>query len=390
MVILIGLVIFLLAAAAVGSYARPVPQLESATQPLPTNLAGDPLPARLPWPEAGSAAIAVDGLGVVGEHNGGIGYPLASLTKVMVALVILDNHPLAPGEQGSQLRVAFEDAREFLTLAIDDQSVVPVQESDILSQRQLLEGLLIPSGNNYANFLARWDAGSIEAFVARMNAKAAALGMTQTHYADASGISPLSVSTANDQLILAQAAMRHPVFAEIVRMQETSLPYAGVMRNTNRLLSESANRVVGIKTGETDEAGGCFMIAVEREVDGQRIQTVGVVLGQESLGEAFRVSERLASTVADSVQPVVVLPQGARVGELRAAWGESTDLVTMQELRVVGWPGMPVNVTQDMPSVNSPLAPGTEVGTIAAGQNTVQVQAVGAIGSPDRVWRVFR
>ena len=194
--LLAGIALLLLAGIILAAYWRPVPALEAAPVSVPTVVPGAPLSARLPWPSQGSAAIGVVGLGSVGAANDSAARPLASVTKVMTALVILDDHPLALGEQGPQLTITFSDVRDYLLLAGDDQSVVPVREGDLLKQRQLLEGLLIPSGNNYASLLARWDSGSIEAFVAKMNAKAASLGMTHTHYADASGISPQSSGTA--------------------------------------------------------------------------------------------------------------------------------------------------------------------------------------------------
>ncbi len=67
---------------------------------------------------------------------------------------------------------------------------MPVQPGEELTERQLLNGLLVHSANNFADVLAQWDAGTMPAFVAKMNAAAAALGMAHTHYADASGLDP--------------------------------------------------------------------------------------------------------------------------------------------------------------------------------------------------------
>jgi D-alanyl-D-alanine carboxypeptidase (penicillin-binding protein 5/6) len=225
-----------------------------------------------------------------------------------------------------------------------------------------------------------------------MNARAAELGMTNTHYEDTSGISPLSVGSAADQLILAQTAMRIPVFAEIVRQQETDLPVAGVRSTTNLLLGSSG--VVGIKTGRTEEAGGCFMIAMEREVAGERVLIVGVVLAQPSIDDAFAASRILAGAVAEGVRPMAVVRHGASVSSLEAAWGGSTSVTPAEDVTVLGWAGMPVQVTSTVESTDAPLAAGEEVGTLtvtAGGRTaTVPLEAAEAIDGPSSTWRILR
>lgn len=390
MVVIVAIVILGPAGLGLAAYSRPVPTLEAAPMTAPTVVPGTP--AEIPWPAEGSATVAVLGLGLVGATNESTAFPLASLTKVMTALVILEEHPLAPGEAGPQVRLTFDDVSEYLLLAGEDQSVAPMREGDLVTQRQMLEALLVPSGNNYANLLARWDAGSVEAFVPKMNAKAEALGMTGTHYADASGISPESVGTAADQLLLAQVALRNPVFAEIVRMQETTLPYGGPVPSTNLLLGTPG--VVGVKTGQTDEAGGCAIIAFEREVAGRTVEVLSVVLGQPTKEDALEVSTALVTTVAEMVQEIEVLPQGAVVSTLEAAWGESTQVVAADAVRVLTWAGMPVNPVPAMPPVEAPLEAGDEVGvlTLEVGEQrlSVPLEATGPVAAPSRIWRIFR
>src|SRR6202035_5875461 len=97
------------------------------------------------------------------------------------------------------------------------------------------------------------------AFVAKMNAVAHELGLTGTHYADASGFDAATVSTARDQVRLALRAIRLPAFASLVATKEVVLPVAGLQRNLDGLLG--TNGIVGIKTGTTTSAGGCFVLA---------------------------------------------------------------------------------------------------------------------------------
>jgi len=145
-------------------------------------------------------------------------------------------------------------------------------------ERLALQALLLPSANNIAAVLARWDAGSVARLVARMNATARSLGMTHTRYTDPSGYDDATVSTAADQVRIVDRAMRLPVFASIVAAPSATLPVAGTVHNTNTLLGYGG--FVGVKTGSDDAAGGCFAFRAIRWIDGKRTTITGVVLGQ--------------------------------------------------------------------------------------------------------------
>jgi serine-type D-Ala-D-Ala carboxypeptidase (penicillin-binding protein 5/6) len=102
--------------------------------------------------------------------------------------------------------------------------------------------------------------------------------MTHTRYTDSSGYDDATVSTAVDQVRIVDRAMRLPVFASIVGTPSATLPVAGTVHNTNGLLGH--NGFVGVKTGSTDAAGGCFAFRAVRWIDGRRATITGVVLGQ--------------------------------------------------------------------------------------------------------------
>ena len=147
-----------------------------------------------------------------------------------------------------------------------------------LTELQALQALLLPSANNIAAVLARWDAGSASRFVVRMNAAARSLGMKHTRYTDPSGYDDATVSTAADQVRIVDRAMRLPVFASIVATPSATLPVAGTVHNTNTLLGH--NGFVGVKTGSDDAAGGCFAFRAVRWINGRWTTITGVVLGQ--------------------------------------------------------------------------------------------------------------
>ena len=122
--------------------------------------------------------------------------------------------------------------------------------------------MLVHSADNYADLLARWDAGSHPAFVAKMNADAGALGMDHSHFADASGVDPASESTASDLLRVAAPDMANPAFAAIVKMSSVTLPVAGTISTYTPLLGLQG--IIGVKSGYTTEAGGCDVLATLR------------------------------------------------------------------------------------------------------------------------------
>jgi serine-type D-Ala-D-Ala carboxypeptidase (penicillin-binding protein 5/6) len=237
---------------------------------------GEAVPSTV-WPADGQAAVRI-GQSQVHAGPNQHGAAIASIAKVMTAYLVLRDHPLRPGQDGPTITLTDADVADTDRRRRQQESVVPIVAGEQLTERQALQALLLPSANNIAAVLARWDAGSADRFVARMNATARSLGMTHTRYTDPSGYDDATVSTAADQLRLVDRAMRLPVFASIVATPSATLPVAGTVHNTNRLLGHKG--FVGVKTGSTAAAGGCFAFRAIRWIDGKRTTITGVVLGQ--------------------------------------------------------------------------------------------------------------
>jgi serine-type D-Ala-D-Ala carboxypeptidase (penicillin-binding protein 5/6) len=229
------------------------------------------------WPADGQAAVQ---LGQSRVHAGPNQHPaaVASVAKVMTAYVVLRDHPLRPGEQGPTILLTDADVADTARRRGREESVVSVVAGEGLTEAQALQALLLPSANNIAAVLARWDAGSADLFVARMNATARSLGMIHTRYTDPSGYDAATVSTAADQMRIVDAAMRLFAFASIVGTASATLPVAGTVSNTDTLLGHDG--FVGVKTGSTAAAGGCFAFRAIRWIHGKRTTVTGVVLGQ--------------------------------------------------------------------------------------------------------------
>jgi D-alanyl-D-alanine carboxypeptidase (penicillin-binding protein 5/6) len=262
--------------------------------------------SHLAWPREGEAAVAVEGLGRLGASGGKEPVPIASLAKVMTAYLVLRDHPLEPGQEGFAIRISPADVEDLHRREALNQSVVEVEAGEVLSERQALEALLLPSANNVASLLAVHEAGSVEAFVAEMNEAAAELGMGKTHYTDPSGFEDTTVSTAVDQLKIGRAAMADPTFAQIVAMPSALLPVVGEVANYNQLVGHEG--FVGIKTGSDDAAGGCLLFAKRIDVGGRTRTVLGAVLGQRQ-GDLIQAALVTAKDLAASAAAVVGGPR---------------------------------------------------------------------------------
>jgi D-alanyl-D-alanine carboxypeptidase (penicillin-binding protein 5/6) len=266
------------------------------------------------WPADGQAAFAQTGQSQVHAGPNQHAAAIASVAKVMTAFIVLRDHPLRPGQDGPTITLTDADVSDTDRRRRQHESVVSIAAGEQLTELQALQALLLPSANNIAAVLARWDAGSTDRFVARMNATARSLGLSHTRYTDPSGYDDATVSTAADQVRIVDRAMRLPVFASIVATPSATLPVAGTVHNTNTLLGH--NGFVGVKTGSDDAAGGCFAFRAIRWIDGKRTTITGVVLGQPGhnqiaagLAAADAMVDRIAGHSRSQVPAMPDLPQ---------------------------------------------------------------------------------
>jgi D-alanyl-D-alanine carboxypeptidase (penicillin-binding protein 5/6) len=277
----------------------------AAGHPLNDNGRTDLSEAR--WPQQGQAALVLgNGRPASSPHEEPVA--IASLAKVMTAYLTLERYPLSSAQDGFTITVTVGQAQAMAQDAQQGQSVVAVQAGERLTERQLLEALLIPSGNNIAQLLAAQVAGSETRFIAEMNAEARTLGLDRTIYTDPSGFDPSTVSTAADQLRVFQRAMRFPVFREIVSMASVTLPVAGTLTNYNPLIAEG----YAGKTGSDSAARGCLAFFTSVTVDGRGLTAAGVVLGQ---GESSDTSVLLAAAGEVAEQLVDSAGSASRVGK---------------------------------------------------------------------------
>ncbi|NNN19230.1 MAG: D-alanyl-D-alanine carboxypeptidase [Acidimicrobiaceae bacterium] len=366
--------------------------------PLPTAHAsiGDAVipgtPPSLPWPSQGGGEVMIQNVGIIGSFNAGTELPLASVAKIITALVIVKDHPLVLGGTGPTLTMTASDVATYQTMVQQQDSVMGVVNGENLNEYQLLEALLVPSADNIAIKLADWDAGSVPAFVAKMNSMAKSLGMTKTIFKDPSGLDSGTVGTAHDQVLAALALLKNPVLAQIVAKPQASLPVAGVVYNVNYNVGHDG--FVGVKTGSMG-SGGNLVFAATGAASKDLI--VGAVLDQtgvQPLIAALSESTKLVDAARKIPAEFSVLKKGQVVASISVPGRRSVTVESAGGASFLGWPGMKVTYVAKFSKLSHKIPIGTRVGsltvTVGSQTSTVSLVTTSAVQSPSMMWRLER
>lgn len=205
---------------------------------------------------------------------------MASITKIMTAVVALEN-----SDPGTMVTVPKASGQV-------GESTAFLRPGESLSMKEVLQALLVKSGNDAAVAIARNIGGTDEAFVVLMNNKATELGLTNTHFANPHGLdAPNHYTTANDLAVLSRYAMSNPEFRSIVGMKSVTIgtgARAETLQTTDLLLGNYAG-AIGIKTGYTSAAGYSVVSAAQR--DG--LTLYAIVLNTPSELQRFREAREL-------------------------------------------------------------------------------------------------
>lgn len=383
------MLVFVIVLYLAGVFLRPLPGVNATAAIITPHQAQS---VSITWPSRGQAAVGAVGYGVLATHGEQTALPTASVAKVMTALAVLKQHPLKVGDQGPTITITEEDVNYYGKVISQDGSNTPVVVGEEITQYEALQALLLPSSNNMAYTLARWAYGSEKEYTAYVNNFAKSLGMTNAYFDDASGFSSKTVASAEDLARLAVNAMDNPVIAEIAAQPEATIPVAGRIYNVNRLLGQ--NGIVGLKTGNTDEAGGCFMAAAVRDIGGQKVTAVSVIMGASHLGEALRSSVPLITSVLDGFEQTTLVKAGQPVGVYSLPWGGTVEVHAKNDITGVVWRDSPIkpDITLDnLGIVKTAIAEETRVGTVRATFGRTQVESPAVLSEsiqvPSPIWR---
>jgi len=298
------------------------------------------------WPSLGSAAVEIAGRDFVASSNQKV-LPIASLTKLMTAYVLLQALPLSGTDTGPCWTVTSQDVSTYLQDKYSNQSSAMVAEGEVLCENQLLAGMMVHSASNFASMaveLAVENApislglSSLADYVTAMNSDAQSLSMTNTTYVDPTGFDPGNVSSAHDQLLLTNVLMGNEYFRSVVSQPTVSLPVAGTLTSYTPELGTEG--VVGVKSGRTSAAGGCDVMARNFTVDGRSVTLYVAVLGQggsDVLASAGQAALTLSTSVVKELRNVRI--SKVRVGDV--GWGsDRTAIVSARTVTIPWWVAM--------------------------------------------------
>lgn len=370
-----------------GLYARAVPAavLTLAVADSAGNAAAQP---NIAWSPYGEQAIAVAGQPLSASYGSENALPTASIAKVMTALAVLHAKPLTLGQQGPTMTMTSNDVQVYEQELSVNESVVQVSAGEQLSEYQALEAMLVPSATNVADTTAVWAFGSMSNYLAFANQYAAQLGLKNSHFAsDASGFSPDTVSTPEDLVKLGEVALQNPVIAQIVNQQSVTLPVVGTVQNFDIDLGQ--NGIIGIKTGNTNQAGGAFLFAAKY----QGLTIVGAIMGAPDLGTALHDAPEVLGSLESNLQITQPVKAGQTVVRYKLPWGGTVDGIAQKSLTAVTWQGARPAISNSAVKLKSGEAAGTQIGTITVGSQGTAQQANVVLEQPMRGpsiwWRIF-
>lgn len=350
-------------------------------------------PPTLPWPAQGSGQVDIQHVGVIGQFNPNAKVQLASVAKIVTALVIVKDHPLALGSSGPSIALTSNDAAIYRQMFGQQDSVMAVVPGENLSEYMMLEALLIPSADNIAVKLAQWDAGSTAAFVAKMNAYAKSIGMSQTVFDDPSGLTAGTVGTAQDQLLAAKELLKNKVLSQIVGKAQATLPVVGTVFNVNYNVGHDG--FIGIKTGSM--GSGANLVFAAKGASGSSNLIIGALMGQQGtqpLSAALVGSTKLVDAARKVPVSEKVLSSGQNVATITAPGGQSVPVVATRAVQLIGWPGLAVSYSTKFVKLSKNVPSGTKVGTLTVSVGTqsrsVSLVTNGAITAPSLAWRLKR
>ncbi|MFC4244699.1 D-alanyl-D-alanine carboxypeptidase family protein [Gryllotalpicola reticulitermitis] len=398
--VIIALVLVLAMAAYVGlALVRPLPAT-AAIVPASATASIETAGVAPAWPATGGAAIGLVGQDeLLGSHGSDASVPIASMTKTITALVLLDRYKLTAGEQGPTITFGERDVDILNEVWAEDGSWAKVAAGEKLTLVQALTAMILPSANNYARSLAVWSYGSQAKFVSVANAWLKQHGFTHTHMTDPSGLDSGSVSNMTDLVGIGKLAIANPVLAKVVNTPTATLPTVGTIHNTDPLIGKYG--IEGVKTGYTQQAGHCLLFAAKVSVNGTERTFVGVMTGQPTYAALWKGVPKLLKSFEQSFHLVDLTNSGTTVyASYRAPWGAKTSVIPGTTPHVELYSKGSVTVKVDaarLVTAPSGAAAGkvtfTAAGTGGGGDTTgTEVSAplvtTGTLAAPSAWWRI--
>jgi D-alanyl-D-alanine carboxypeptidase (penicillin-binding protein 5/6) len=397
-----ALVVVLVVVAAIGTYVPMtlLAPVEAATASTSAHAVTSPATAGFALPGGTESAASITGgadfekltgskelLPTSGPNNP---LPMASISKLITALVILDAKPLASGQPGPTIVFSKDDSKLYDKYYVLDASVAKMDSGSTLSEHDALEVMLVASACNYAEALSTWAFGSQAGFVSATQAWLSKHGLHGTTMVESTGLNPKNVSTPSDLIAIGKMALANPALATIVASPSVSVRGVGVLANTNELLGRDG--VTGIKTGTLADAGACLLFSAVIPVKGlEPLTLVGIVLGSGTHEEIDADVGTFIRTIGGGFHTVKLTSTGDDYGTYTTPWNSNATIVAGDSASVLVWSNAKVTSTVTTRTVTTAKS-GTKVGsvTFTAGKSTVTVPLVlkGSIVPPTSWWKL--
>jgi serine-type D-Ala-D-Ala carboxypeptidase (penicillin-binding protein 5/6) len=394
--------IVLVLVATIGAYAG-----YTLNAPVGTAVVSTRMPVVTPPPAAsvpmseGATAVSVAGAdaylgpgapGVWMASGGDDPHPMASITKLVTAMVVLDAHPLdGPDDPGPTLTFDAHDHALYDKYYVLGATIAAMPAGSSMSLHDAIETMLVVSACNYAEAVAEWAFGSQGAFLRAAERWLEANGFPRTTIVEPTGLDPGSTSPPTELLALGHRAMADPVLARIVGMPRLDVPSLDAMPNTNNLVGRDG--ITGIKTGTLEGSGSNLLFSATLPVTGLAapLSIVGVVLGGSTHASVNEDVGALLNGIAEGFHRIPLGQAGDEVGTYTTRWGASARMVLGDGASLLTWSDTPVTVTTETSTLTTGTA-GQQVGTATwtAGPESVSVPIVleGDIPPPTEWWRL--
>jgi D-alanyl-D-alanine carboxypeptidase (penicillin-binding protein 5/6) len=319
----------------------------------------------LDWPSVGQSAVGILNSNILETHGIQTPAPTASTAKMVTALTVLQDKPLSIGDQGPGITLTANDVNIYNQYVAEQGSVVQVQAGETITEYQMLEAMLLPSANNMADSLAIWAYGSLPAYKVAANEYLKQQDINDTTIGDdASGYLPSTTSTAQDLVKIGELAMENPVLAQIVSQSvATNIPVVSSVKNVNQLLGMDG--IVGIKTGNTDQAGGVYLSAAHETLNQKQVTIVTALMGAPTLFDAMTYSLPLIQSAEANFNTSVLVRTGSIIGYYRSHNGASLPVMASQDLAINTWNGNQLTATTNLPVISNKSKAGKVVSKLS-------------------------
>ena len=398
---IIAIVAAVLVLAFVGIYAALTlnAPIGAATVTVHRPIVTAPAAAKIALPQVGESAVSIAGGddylgptadGIYASGGGNTALPMASISKLVTVLVILNAKPLGASGKGPTIAWTKADTALYDKYFVLNATIAAMKSGSSMSEHDALETMLVVSACNYAEAMADWAYGSNAGFVSATKRWLKAHGLTGTTMVEPTGLDARNMSTPSDLIAIGKIAMADPNVAAMVAKTTLDVPSLAGQRNTNDLLGSYG--INGIKTGTLDSAGDDLLFSAIVPVGTPKPLTViGVILSGQTHQQVNLDTRAMIMSIQAGFHVEEFGEKGQVVGSYSTPWGATATMVLGKSASAMTWSDTPITSKMTTTTLKSGVD-GETVGAVTwtAGKTRVTVPVVlqGKIAGPTTWWRL--